>query len=374
MSKKFDLDELEVFPWNDSFNTGIKEIDHQHKILVELLNELANKLTKDETSEIERTFSKLAEYADFHFKSEEKIWDKYLHDTDIVIKHKKSHESFLPKVLEIYEKNKDEEYHIIIGNILIFLIRWLAFHIIDDDKRLALVIENINKGNKLEEAQFRVDNIMNGSMKTLIDAILSMHSTLSLKAITLIKERKARVKAERELKRINKKLEELSITDQLTKLHNRRFYDEIFERELQRARRSGINFNVILFDIDYFKRLNDTYGHLEGDKALIAISVVLRNVFKRPSDFVFRIGGEEFCIIVSNETLENILDLTKQLRESIAVLKIDNKESTVSQYLTISVGIVSKIPDKDDTMDVIVKKVDEQLYLAKDLGRDKIMY
>ncbi len=374
MSKNLDFNDLEVFPWHESFNTGIKEIDEQHQTLVKLLNELANDLTKEEVHEIEKTFSQLALYADFHFKHEEGIWDKYLKDNDIVSEHKNSHDSFLPKVLQIQEDNKHKSYHEIIEVILIFLIKWLAFHIIDEDKRLACIIEQINNGQEIEEAKLHVDNIMNGSMKKVIDAILSMHNTISIKAIGLIKERKARIKAENELKKTNKKLEKLSITDQLTKLYNRRFYDEIFEKELQRTKRDNNTFNVILFDIDHFKRLNDTYGHLDGDKALISVSKAIKKVFKRPSDFAFRIGGEEFCIIIPNESLESVVELSYELQRKISDLKIENKNSDVSNYLTISIGIVSKIPHKDDTMDQLVKDVDKQLYLAKELGRDKIMY
>ncbi len=94
MEQKF-----EIFPWNDNFKMGIDEIDEQHKKLIELLNNLANILTQEESVEIQSAFLELAQYAQYHFESEEAIWEKSLKDSDLVIAHKKSHDSFLPKVI-----------------------------------------------------------------------------------------------------------------------------------------------------------------------------------------------------------------------------------------------------------------------------------
>lgn len=370
-----EFEELEIFPWNKNFDTGIEEIDEQHKTLVILLNKLANSLTQEKMTEVEDTFAQLAQYANYHFKSEEKIWKKYFDKENSLFKfHKQSHDSFLPAVGELQEKNKDKPYYDTTEEILLFLIRWLAFHIIDEDKRLALIINSIENGKELSEAKIISESQMDGSMKILIEAILSMYDNLSIRAIKLIRERKARIKAQKELGKINKKLEKLSITDQLTNLYNRRHFEEVFEQELKRAKRNNTVISIILFDIDYFKKLNDTYGHIQGDKALKNIAKCIKRICKRPNDFAFRIGGEEFAILISNEDSNNPIQLCEILKEEIEKEQILNENSLVSNYLTISAGIVSKIPDVEDDIDSIVKIADEKLYQAKELGRNLIVF
>lgn len=370
---KENIDKFEIFPWNKNLEVGIKEIDEQHQQIVILLNKLANLLTHEELFHVEDAFAELAEYADFHFKCEEKIWEKYIKNDDLVSEHKHSHASFLPKVLEMKEKNKDKPYNEIIEDILLFLIRWLAFHIVDEDKRLALIINSLNDGKNISEAIYVTDEIMSGSMRGLIETILSMYDSLSIKAINLIRERKRRIKAEKELRIINKKLEELSITDQLTSLYNRRYFDDTFTREIEKAKRHKTIISVMLIDIDYFKKLNDTYGHAVGDKALISVAKCLKTICKRSSDFAFRVGGEEFTIIITNEDTSCAISLSEVLQKEIASLQIENKNSLVANFLTISGGLVSKIPAQNDTIDSIMKLADEKLYRAKETGRNQIV-
>ena len=370
-----EFEDLEVFPWHQNFETGIQEVDEQHKTLVILLNKLANSLTQEKITEVEDTFTQLAKYADFHFKSEEKVWEKYFDKKNPLFEiHKESHDSFLPTVIELQEKNKDKPFYDTAEEILLFLIRWLAFHIIDEDKRLALIIDSINNGKELNEAKLISDSQMGGSMKILIDAVLSMYDNLSIKAIKLIRERKARILAQKELRKINKKLEKLSVTDQLTNLYNRRHFEELFVQELKRAKRNNTIISVILFDIDYFKKLNDTYGHIQGDKALKSVAKCIKNVCKRANDFAFRIGGEEFAILITNEETNTAIELCEILKKEIEKEEILNENSSVSKYLTISAGIVSKIPGNFDDIDSIMKIADEKLYQAKELGRNLIIF
>ena len=365
-------EEFEIFPWTKNLETGIDTIDQEHKIIIKLLNKLALALTEEKVVEIENTFNELAQYASFHFESEESIWKKYIKDETLINAHHNSHKSFLPKVLEIKEKNKDKTYHQQIEEILLFLIRWLAFHIIDEDKRLALIIKSLNEGKNITESKYITDEIMSGSMKGLIDTMLSMYDTLSVKAIGLIREKKARIEAEKELKKINIQLERLSITDQLTKLYNRRHFDLTFEKELNKAIRNKTFISLVLFDVDHFKKLNDTYGHTKGDEALIKLAKCLKHSFKRGNDFTFRIGGEEFVILITNDDTKSVLSSIKHLQKKIKELNIPNEKSDASNILTISGGVVSKIPNKSDTVDSLFTLADERLYLAKQRGRNLI--
>jgi diguanylate cyclase (GGDEF)-like protein/hemerythrin-like metal-binding protein len=367
------LNLFEVFPWNKKFELGIKEIDDQHKKIIKLLNKLATSITQPEINDISDAFSELADYADYHFTSEEEIWSKYIKDDNLVYIHKVSHDSFLPKVLEIQKKNEHKPLHDTIEEILLFLIRWLVFHIIGEDKYLSLIIMAMKKGKTLEEAAFISEKEMKGSNKVLLEAILTMYNTLSSRTIKLMRERNARIKAENKLKIVNEMLEQLSITDQLTSLYNRRHFKNIFNLELKRAIRFKTIFSVVLFDIDYFKRLNDTYGHQSGDMALISIGKCLKEICKRPSDFAFRIGGEEFTIIIADSKMESALNISEKLQNKLETLQIVNEKSDVSKYMTISIGIVSLIPNTNDTIDTIMKEVDEKLYLAKEKGRNQIV-
>lgn len=373
MIKSTNLDLFEVFPWNKNFELGIKKIDKEHKQIVVLLNKLATSLTYPEVKDISIALSEVAEYADYHFKSEEKTWAKYIKDDVLINAHRLSHDSFLPKVLEIQKQNEHKPTHDKIEAIVLFLIRWLAFHIIDEDKRLFLITSAIKEGKTLEQAIIISENEMSGSNKVLIEAILKMYDGLSSRTISLMRERNARIKAEKELKKVNKKLEQLSITDQLTTLYNLRHFEHIFNIEIKRAIRTKSIFSVMLFDIDYFKRLNDTYGHQEGDKALISLGECLKELCQRPGDFAFRIGGDEFTIIISDSKKESALNLSKTLQDKLQKLQIPNENSDVSKYMTVSIGIISLIPTIKDNIDYIMKKTDEKLYIAKEKGRNQII-
>lgn len=324
---------------------------------------------------MEMIFDELAKYANFHFYCEELIWNDYFDkDSFILVGHKKnSHNSFLPEVLKIKEKNKDLGIQKTLEEVLLFLIKWLTFHILDEDKRLAFIINHLSKGHELDSAIKQTDHLMNSSMKKLIENILNMYNTLSSKAIDLIRERKARIKAEEELRAINKQLQELSITDQLTSLYNRRHFENAFNIELNRCQRDKKYLGVLLFDIDYFKKLNDTYGHQQGDIALKLIAQAMKDVAQRPIDYSFRLGGEEFCIMTSSNNKEEINILATMLTNRIKELKIENKNSLVSDILTVSGGVTSIIPTKEDTIDSIMVEVDKKLYDAKNKGRNQII-
>lgn len=372
MTKKI-TENFEIFPWNENLEIGIEQIDKEHRVLINLLNKLANSLTQERNIEIEETFNELAKYAEYHFKSEEKIWKEHIVNKELLDEHYKSHESFLPKVLELKEKNQDKSYNEVIEEILLFLIRWLAFHIVDEDKRFALIIKSLEDGKNIKEAIYETESMMSGSMKNLIETILSMYDKLSIKTINLIRERKARLRAERELKKINKKLEELSRTDQLTKIYNRRYFDEQFNLELKESIKNQKLLTVLIFDIDYFKKLNDTYGHAKGDEALKKVSKTLKNLCIEHEITIYRVGGEEFTILFSNKNEKEVLALILKIQTLIKELKIPNKGSHISDLVTISGGLISIIPTKENSIDSIMRLADERLYKAKRTGRNKII-
>jgi len=190
----------EIFPWDDNFNTGIHVIDEQHHILVRLLNKLATHFASHSSLEVlDEIFQELADYATHHFQTEEAVWRKSLGDSDLEIEHKKFHDSFLVDLLRIKSDDTDDPIDKIIGDVLKFLTHWLALHILENDRYMALVVLNLHRGLSLEEANTQAKVQMSGATRLLIDAILKMYDTLSTKTIQLTNEIAARKRAENEL-------------------------------------------------------------------------------------------------------------------------------------------------------------------------------
>ncbi|WP_373069300.1 diguanylate cyclase [Sulfurimonas sp.] len=177
--------------------------------------------------------------------------------------------------------------------------------------------------------------------------------------------------AHKKLKKANKKLEDASYTDSLTKLHNRRYFNMVYEREFKRAKRSKKHFTFMMLDIDYFKQYNDTYGHVGGDNALKKVASALNSIFKRPSDYVFRLGGEEFGVLMSETDPHNSSKMAQKICDTVLGLKVEHKASQVNDYVTISVGVVSCIVHPSINEEYIITKADKMLYKAKENGRNR---
>ena len=174
------------------------------------------------------------------------------------------------------------------------------------------------------------------------------------------------------LQQTNTRLQQQIIIDDLTKIANRRHFDEILEKEWLRAKRIRTSLALLMIDIDFFKQYNDTFGHLKGDECLKQIATVLSNNLNRPGDFVARYGGEEFCILIPETDLDGALTFAEKVHSAIIKLKIDNPGSEVSKYLTISIGIAAIVPKHDDSYMDLIYTSDKALYKAKADGRNII--
>ncbi len=176
-----------------------------------------------------------------------------------------------------------------------------------------------------------------------------------------------------QLKVSNKKLEEASFTDSLTTLYNRRYFNMLFERELARAKRTKSIMVFMMLDIDYFKQYNDTYGHLEGDNALKTVAQTLKKLLKRPGDYVFRLGGEEFGIMLVDTDLHNAKVMAEQIVTSIREQEIPHASSKASDFLTVSLGVIATRPANDFDGDRLLSEADKNLYEAKESGRNRFV-
>ena len=168
----------------------------------------------------------------------------------------------------------------------------------------------------------------------------------------------------------NRELAKLSVTDPLTKVHNRRYFDETLAREIERSSRTGQALSLILVDIDHFKQFNDLYGHLVGDDCLRLVAATLKEVASRSTDLVARYGGEEFCVVLPETGVEGALRVAERVRESVAAMRFLVKETPVP--VTVSVGVVALIPPADGRYTDMLSMADEALYQSKENGRNRV--
>lgn len=167
------------------------------------------------------------------------------------------------------------------------------------------------------------------------------------------------------------KIQHMSLTDMLTGLYNRRYFHMVIKQEMNRVHRERKSFSLAIVDIDFFKPYNDYYGHLEGDKVIIEVANSLKENLKRAGDFVFRIGGEEFCFFIAGESREATLAIAEEIRKAVEKLAIRHGYSTVSPVLTISIGIVYLNEMGIETYSDLMKAADNALYKAKNNGRNR---
>ena len=166
-------------------------------------------------------------------------------------------------------------------------------------------------------------------------------------------------------------IEEISITDGLTNIYNRRYFDEIFPKIINEAKRKNELVAFLFMDIDHFKQYNDNYGHQKGDEVLINFAACLKQSLHRSSDYTFRLGGEEFAVVYQMETKEKAVEFANNLRKNIENLKIEHKYSSVSSYITASMGLICKNAN-EIVIDEIYKQADDLLYQAKRSGRNQV--
>ncbi len=183
-----------------------------------------------------------------------------------------------------------------------------------------------------------------------------------------------RKRAEKALEESNRKLEFLSNTDGLTDIANRRRFDEILAQEYSRHTRSGEALSLILLDIDLFKSFNDYYGHVKGDECLHQVALVMTDCVARATDLVARYGGEEFACILPETDSNGAVAIAEKIRREIIAQAIPHKGSSVADYVTASLGVITVKCNAGGSVVDIVAQADELLYLAKSSGRNRVEF
>jgi diguanylate cyclase (GGDEF)-like protein/PAS domain S-box-containing protein len=241
--------------------------------------------------------------------------------------------------------------------------------VVESDR--ALVAENI--ANRVGGTTDRVELTFRGLRKdgSVVD-IESHGSAMNLGGepllVTVIMDITERTRAERELQRLHEALREQSIHDALTGLYNRRYLDDSLARELVRAERAAAPISVILGDLDHFKQVNDTRGHLAGDEVLRAFGELIRR-HARGSDICCRYGGEEVLLVLPGMSERDAVDRAELLRSAIAAAPVEHDGTPIS--VTASFGVAG-FPHDGRTADEVIAAADAALYTAKAAGRNRV--
>ena len=164
-----------------------------------------------------------------------------------------------------------------------------------------------------------------------------------------------------------------SVTDSLTGLSNRRYFDEIIKNEFYRLKRSGSSLSLIMIDVDHFKNFNDHYGHVAGDQCLIRMGTLLKTIINRTPDVVARYGGEEFVVILPETESLGASLIANRIRLGVEELRIPHVLSDTANYITVSYGVISIKPQELMSPIQVVSLADEALYRAKHQGRNQVV-
>ncbi len=179
------------------------------------------------------------------------------------------------------------------------------------------------------------------------------------------------IKKDNQLTVLNKKYKLEAITDSMTMLYNRNYFDTIFDNLPVISTANNWASAFIMFDIDFFKQYNDTYGHDMGDKTLKAVATELKKYFNKEYEYVFRLGGEEFGAVLFDVDKQILEQCLKDIKDHIVKLNIEHKESKVASHVTISIGAVLYEAGMEISSNKLYKKADENLYKAKQSGRNQ---
>ncbi|MCX7150687.1 MAG: bacteriohemerythrin [Rhodocyclales bacterium] len=375
---------METFIWDQHFTTGLERVDAQHHHLVDLINQLGESLIAGEVEEpeaLQEIFGQLADYAQYHFAEEERLMEETGVDSRHRDPHHRHHAEFVEQVSTMWNSRNSmasaaETLH---G----FLRSWLGFHILGEDQAMARQIALIRIGKSPDQAYEMDSAQIDNATSALLQALQNLYQVLSgqnrdLAAANFrLEERVAErtselAQANQALTGLNHRLEALSNSDGLLGIANRRYFDARLDEEWRRAVREHQSLSLLMIDVDYFKRYNDTYGHQEGDRCLQSVVQAALSAFKRPGDLLARYGGEELVVILPNTELNGAILVAQAIQHELAALHIPHADSAVADVVTVSIGAATMRPDQQKTSAMLVAVADRGLYSAKESGRNRV--
>jgi diguanylate cyclase (GGDEF)-like protein len=213
----------------------------------------------------------------------------------------------------------------------------------------------------------RVPPLQGSELKELTDTINKMAGALQAQRETLEHAVEARTK---ELQEANLRLTQLAVTDGLTGVNNHRRFQEALHAEILRAERHQRPMGVLMFDVDFFKRVNDTMGHPAGDELLRRLAAVLGQDL-RQTDLIARYGGEEFAVLLPETTKSEAMQVAERMREAVEET-INSGNTTWPQKITVSVGVAT-FPEDGKSAEAVLSAADQAMYVAKRAGRNRVI-
>ncbi|BAU67017.1 response regulator receiver modulated diguanylate cyclase [Stanieria sp. NIES-3757] len=222
----------------------------------------------------------------------------------------------------------------------------------------------ITKPFQMEEVSVRIKNQL---------AIRRLQVELTAKNTDLENEIRHRQKIEGELLKLNQQLKILATVDGLTKVANRYYFDEMFEREWRQSNREKSSLSLILCDVDFFKNYNDYFGHQAGDLCLKQVAQAISEVVQRPMDLVARYGGEEFVVLLPQTPAASALQLAEKIRHKVHKLNLYHPLSATSDRVSLSLGVAGIVASSKHSKEQFLAIADQALYQAKQLGRNRVI-
>ncbi|SHJ89156.1 diguanylate cyclase [Malonomonas rubra DSM 5091] len=361
---------MDVFQWKKELETGISDVDKQHKHMVDITNQFGSLLSQNNVDfeQLEKIFDELVSYTQYHFKTEEELMaGNHLDDRHISL-HKQEHEGFLQDVSSLHNdviSGKSSE-----RNLFDFLLNWLVYHILGTDLSMGRQLQAVESGKAAEQAYLTEAQEVDQAADLLLTALDNLFSQVTqrnkeLRDLNQTLEAKVSERTQ-ELLQLNQQLEIQASTDMLTGLANRRRAMLLLELLWQKAQEKGLPLSCMLIDADHFKEINDTYGHDAGDAVLRGLAKELQGAV-RTDDFVCRLGGDEFLIICPETGEEGVQHIAQQLHGKVAELKIAAGDGT--WHGSISVGVATRNATMQSP-EQLIKAADTAVYAAKKAGKN----
>ena len=365
---------FEIFPWNRNFETGIEKIDEQHRVLVEILNRLAWHFASS-TSDLEcgHILDEMLSYAAYHFNAEEEIWKAALGEQKMVQNHHDSHQLFFVQI-QMY-RSSDEPEEKVMGDLFNYLTRWLAFHILESDRRMALTVKEVERGVPISEARKEVDGQLSGAVSVMVSALLEIYGKLSFSTIQLMREKMARLKAEDELARLQheklnaaleqqasdheRQLQFLAYSDPVTGLMNRNGILREIRHVMQQKHLAAGSAALISIDLDNFHNVNARFGEESADRLLGLLARRWREAIAHGGQLA-RISGDEFVVLLADGG--NVEAQLKALRLT-AGQPFTLGGGSISVDFTA--GVVLFPHDGAGDADTVLRQADHTLFRAK---------
>lgn len=361
---------MQTFEWTARFETKLPSVDGQHRHLVDLINRLGQALSEQEISASTLTplVAQLVDYARFHFADEERLMRESGVDPRHIAQHSADHRSFLDDVAALNPATNESAA----GQgaeMLDYLVHWLSYHILGRDQDMADQIAAVRAGMEPAAAFEAHEREQEAALQPLLSALHRLMQQLSARNKELLElnhSLEQRV-AERTQALItaNQELEVLSRTDVLTGLSNRRHAMHQLEALWQESRQTAKPVSALMIDADYFKEVNDTYGHDAGDEVLIALATELQHAL-RSDDLIFRLGGDEFLVLCPATDCKGAMQLAGALLQRVANMRVATGSGFWKNSASFGVATqTSEMKGPDD----LIKAADDSVYLAKQAGR-----